>query len=149
MKFSLNNMAIVRYDKKVLRRLRYHTLFIISPPISAEQYQVGLDRAHEKIKAFYSYVSKWLGDDAYGGRVVPYNIPRADKYKYLVYVDPFSKTRWGVVYEDLGNIRIVRMLEMEKLFASRYGLIRTPKRKITESQLRHIIRESLINILYN
>lgn len=149
MKFTLSNMAIVRYDKRVLRRLRYHTLFIISPPINAEQYQVGLDRAHEKITAFYSFISKWLSDDTYGGRPVPYNIPKTDKYKYLVYTDPFSKTRWGVVYEDLDTIRIVRMLEMEKLYASRYGLICPPKRKITESQLRNIIRESLIRTLYS
>lgn len=88
-----------------------------------------------------------MSDDTFGGRAVPYNIPNRNKYKYLVYMDKLSKVRWGIVYEDMGNMRIVRILEQEKFFASRFPLTESVQYHLSESDLRNIVNNVIREVM--
>lgn len=62
-------------------------------------------------------------------------------------MDKLSKVRWGIVYEDMGNMRIVRILEQEKFFASRFPLTESVQYHLSESDLRNIVNNVIREVM--
>ena len=116
---------IIRYEHRVAKRLKRHAKFIISASGGNVKYNVSISRATEKINAFFDKIEKTLSNETYGGRVVPYDIKglNRDTHKYVLYTDPFSKTKWGVIYKEIENVRIIKMLELASFFSANFKMI--------------------------